>query len=345
VDLTIDVGDGQLPAQGALVTVAIPARNEERFIAACLDSVLAQDHSNLQVIVVDGASRDRTAHVVREYASRDSRVELVFNPRAITPKSLNLALQATRAKWFVRVDAHATVPPNYVSRAIAHLRTGRWQAVGGRVDPVGITPAGRAVAAAMSSRFGIGNAVHHYGAEPQPADHVPFPAYPTELLRALGGWDENLPTNQDFELDYRLAARGGRILYDPSLPISYVCQQSIAGVFRQFRRYGRGKADVVRLHPRSIRSRHLVAPGLVAAWGVAVPVGILFPPIAVAAFGPYLTALVLASVTTGRSVPDWRARIRVPAAFAAMHVAWGVGFWGGLARRDASPKPKRERLR
>src|SRR5918992_1622344 len=125
-----------------LVTVVIPARNEEDFIGRCLDSILAQTERNLQVIVVDGASTDRTAGVVRDYMARDDRVELQVNPEAITPKSLNVGLEATRGRWFVRVDAHATVPPDYVKRTVHHLETGGWGGVGGRKDGVGVTGTG-----------------------------------------------------------------------------------------------------------------------------------------------------------------------------------------------------------
>ena len=57
-----------------LVTVVIPALNEERSICACLDSVLGQTHRDLEVMVVDGGSTDRTRQLVEEYAATDPRV-------------------------------------------------------------------------------------------------------------------------------------------------------------------------------------------------------------------------------------------------------------------------------
>src|SRR5436309_3992828 len=115
-----------------LVTVVVPARNEESAIPSCLRSILAQTHRNLQVIVVDGASTDRTRDVVLEFARNDPRVELLQNPDAIIPRSLNIAVAAAKARWLVRVDAHSAIPPDYVGRAVRHLRTGRWGGVGGR---------------------------------------------------------------------------------------------------------------------------------------------------------------------------------------------------------------------
>lgn len=330
-----------------LITVVVPARNEELHIEACLDSIAAQTARNLQIVVVDGESTDRTAELVRAYAARDPRVELHHNPHRIVPSSLNVGMRVARGRWFVRIDAHATVPPTYVSRAIEHLRTGRWGGVGGRVDAIGLTPAGKAIAVAMSSKFGIGNAIHHYGKEPVPADHVPFPAYPTELVRSLGGWDESLVINQDFEFDYRMGLAGHELLYDPALEIRYICRQSLRSAFRQFRRYGEGKVKVIAKHRRSIRARHLAAPVLVAWMASAALISLRRPKLGAIAVAPYAAALTIATLSESRSLDDPKARLRLPAAFASMHIAWGLGFWTGLVKlganrlRDRPPGPSR----
>ena len=315
-----------------LVSVLIPARNEEAFIGACLDSVLAQDASNLQVLVVDGGSDDRTVEVVREYSARDGRVELLSLPPGPIPTSLNAGLAAARGRWLVRVDAHSTVPADYVRRAIAHLSTGRFGGVGGRKDAVASSPSGRAVAAVLGSRFGVGNSVYHYGARPRTVDHVPFGCYPTNLLREMGGWDERLAANEDYELDYRLRRGGHRLLFDPELRIAWRSRETVPDLFRQYRRYGRGKAAVARLHPSSLQPRHLAAPALVAG-GAAFPLIAAYRPlIAGLAALPYAVGLTAASVVTARKVDGLAARLRVPAAFVAMHAGWGIGFWEGLAR-------------
>lgn len=330
-------GDGPSLEQPPLATVVVPARNEERAIEACLESILAQDEPRLQVIVVDGASTDRTVDLVRSMASRDRRIELLTNPEGVIPVSLNLALAAARAPWLVRVDAHASVPPDYVRLAVQRLSTGRWGAVGGRKDGVGTTPAGRAIAAAMASPFGVGNSRYHYATEPSTVDHVPFGAYPVELARSLGGWDEALRVNQDFEFDYRLRAAGHEILFDPALRIDWECRQSIGALFQQYRRYGRGKVNVARLHPDSVAARHLAAPALVAWLLAALLVGLRSRRAAVALLAPYAAGVALASARTAARV-DAEARPWLAPAFGAMHVGWGIGFWQGVIEgvRDSS---------
>ena len=314
------------------MTVVVPARNEERSIARCLGSVTAQTHRELQIIVVDAASEDRTPAIVRELAAADHRIELVTAPLATIPTSLNTALGMARGHWLVRVDAHATVQPDYVERAVAHLVTGRWGGVGGRKDGVGVTPAGRAIAAAMASRFGVGNSRYHHGREVRTVEHVPFGAYPIALLRAMGGWEERLVANEDFELDHRIVSSGSALLFDPELRIDWECRQSITDLFRQYRRYGRAKADVARLHPTSLRPRHLGPPALVAVLAAAAVVAPARPRVAARAVLPYLATVAAAGSLTASHV-DAPARRFVPGAFVAMHVGWGIGFWEGALRR------------
>jgi len=347
----VAIGSDQVeqdPREQELVTVVVPARDEEAHLEACLDSILAQDHRALQVVVVDGASTDRTAEIVRARAARDSRVELLTNPQGIIPVSLNLALAAARGRWLVRVDAHSAVPPHYVSTAVDLLQSGRWAAVGGRKDGVGVTPAGRAVAAVMASRFGVGNSTYHYGTQPQEVEHVPFGAYSVEVARELGGWDPRLTVNQDFEFDHRLRAAGHHLLFDPRLTIDWHCRQSVPGLYRQYRRYGRGKVRVARLHPESLRPRHLAAPALVTLLAAAGIAARRRPAAAAALAAPYAVLLGAATARVRRDLDD-EARPWVAPAFVAMHVGWGVGFWYGVgdllhdARRPSLTGPTASR--
>jgi cellulose synthase/poly-beta-1,6-N-acetylglucosamine synthase-like glycosyltransferase len=317
-----------IPAE-PLVSVVIPARDEQGAIERAVQSVQGQSHRNLQIIVVDGGSQDRTADLVKAIAADDPRVEILHNAAGIIPRSLNLALAAARGMWLVRVDAHATVPVDYVERIVEHFRSGDWGGVGGRKDGVGTGPVGEAIAAAMASRFGVGNSTYHYATEPADAEHIPFGAYPVALARELGGWDERLRVNQDFEFDFRVRQAGHKLLLDPDLSISWESRQSIGALYSQYLRYGRGKAKVAGLHPSSVRARHLTAPLLVATLAAAVVSARRRPSRAALLTAPYLAGVGLATIRTAPKVSP-QARAFLPASFVAMHVGWGLGFWRGL---------------
>src|SRR3989442_11010361 len=101
------------------VSVIMPCLNEERFIGACLDSILATQHPHdqMEVLVVDGMSSDRTRAIVEEYVARDPRVRLLDNVKHITPSALNVAIRAARGDIIVRMDAHVVYPPEYIPRS------------------------------------------------------------------------------------------------------------------------------------------------------------------------------------------------------------------------------------
>lgn len=323
-------------ANPELVTVVIPAHNEERFLGACLESVRAQDYPDLQIVVVDNASTDDTAGVVRQHRRADPRVELVQTGQLSIPVALNLGLARARGRWLVRVDAHSTVAETYVRTAVTHLRQGEWGGVGGRKDGVGVTPAGRAIAVAMSSRLAVGNSVYHFGTRGQEVDHLPFGAYPVSLVREAGGWDEDLTANEDFEFDYRLRRAGRRLWFDPTMVIRWHCRQSLPDLFRQYVRYGRGKVDVAMLHPDSLSPRHLAPPLLVVYLAGAALAATRRPGLTSVLVAPYLLALGLEGVRLAPRLGHPGEQVRVPAAIAAMHVGWGLGFCSGLRRQLTS---------
>ncbi|MGY2078783.1 glycosyltransferase family 2 protein [Modestobacter sp. SYSU DS0657] len=312
------------------VSVIIPARDEVSTIGSCLDSVLTQDGVSLEVVVVDNGSTDGTTEELRARAATDRRVVVLHNPEPSIPASLNLALSRARGKWLVRVDAHSTIPPGYVAHAVRRLEEGRWVGVGGRKTAVGRTPAGKAIAAVLNSPLAVGGSTYHYGTTQQVTDHIPFGAYATATVRELGGWDTDVPNNEDFEFDQRLRGRGD-LLFDPELEIAWQSRETLAQLFRQYRRYGRGKTLVAIRHPASMRIRHFAPPALVLWLATAALVATRKPRIAAAAVTPYLLAVAGAGAAISRATPPGADRRTVPAALVAMQVGWGWGFWQGAA--------------
>lgn len=323
------------------VSVVMPVRNEERFVAAAIRSVLDQTYADAEVLVVDGRSQDRTRSVVAAIAEQDPRVRLLDNPDGSIPAALNVGLHASSGRYLARVDAHARISDDYVERAVRQLEADPGvAAIGGCRHGVAETRTGRTVAAVLSSPFGVGNSINHYGTQGQDTDHASFGVYRLHVLREINGWDEQLTVNEDVDLDHRLLSRGHRIRYDPGMHIYWQVRETVRDLGRQYRRYGRGKAAMVRKNGTSaVRPRHLAAPALVVGLGAAgglVAAG--RPRSAVALTMPYMAALVAASAVTARRCVEQGDDVRgvaLPFAFAAMHLGWGVGFLEGLLLRSS----------
>jgi succinoglycan biosynthesis protein ExoA len=318
-----------------LISVLMPVRNEEHFVVAAVRSVLEQD-SDVEVLVIDGESTDRTVDMVT--AMGDPRVRLLGNPQRTIPHALNVGLKHVRGEYIARVDAHATISDSYLRSGLAVLDGDPAVAgVGGMKVGVAQTSTGKAIGCALSSPFGVGNAINHYSTVPQDTDHASFGVYRTSVARAVGGWDESLPANEDVDFDHRILLAGHRLRYEPSMRIDWYVRETLPEFGRQYRRYGRGKgAMVLKNGPSAIRLRHLAAPALVGWLGLAAVLALLGRrKTAAAMVAPYAAGIAGATHYTERQLdPVDRVEPTLLArAFVTMHLAWGVGFLEGVVLR------------
>jgi glycosyltransferase involved in cell wall biosynthesis len=109
----------------ALVSVVVPIRNEAATIGRCLAALAAQDYpaERVEILVVDGASDDGTPDIVRAAASIDPRIRLLENPARFAAQAMNVGLAAARGDVIARVDGHAVVPPDFLSRTVDGRRS------------------------------------------------------------------------------------------------------------------------------------------------------------------------------------------------------------------------------
>ncbi|HEY8672825.1 MAG TPA: glycosyltransferase family 2 protein [Candidatus Dormibacteraeota bacterium] len=326
--------DRHEPAPLPFVSVVIPVFNEERYIAACVRSVLEQDYprDRYEVIVADGGSTDRTRDIVEATAQVHSKVRLIDNPRRTQASGLNLAIIASRGEYIARQDGHAEWGPHHLRRSIELLVASGADNVGGRAVGVGAGATARAIARAMSSPFGVGGARFRYSTTVEDTATV-FPGtFRRIAFERVGLFDEAYPPHEDYELNHRIRESGGRVLFSPDIPTRYHVRESVSALARQYFRYGRAKVRVARASPGVIRPYHLAAPALVAAAPVlAACVATGRGRRAATAVGAvYAAACVTAGVRAGAGETA-SVRFRIPGMFVVMHVAWGSGFWAGVA--------------
>lgn len=332
-----------------LVTVVIPARDEEGDIERCLRAVLAQDYpaERLEVLVVDGGSTDRTvARARRALAGAPVRHwAVVPNPAATTPSNLNVGLAAASGTVLCRVDARSLVPVHYVSTCVDVLDRRPDVAVVGGAQ-VAVAPVDGAVAAGiargLNNRFAMGMSRYRRGAASGPADTVYLGSFRTAEVRAAGGWNESFATNQDFELNRRMA-RHGLVWFDARLEVGYVPRSSVAAIHRQYRRFGRWKVRYWRTtgdRPRPRQIALLVTPVLVALPLVRATARGGRRGLVGMAGGAVLAALTVdasgARATAAGTPAGWTTRAVSILTMAAVASGWLGGVWGGLR---SGPRP------
>lgn len=245
------------------VCVIIPTFNEEKFIARCLDSVISQTYpfNEMDVMVVDGGSSDKTREIADEYHHRYDNIRLIDNPRKIQSIAFNIGVANSSAPYIVRLDAHAFYKPFYIEGCINGLKGNDKRGnVGGQWD---IQPQDCSLWAITNaifnySKFGIGGASYRVGAQASNVDTVPFGSFPRKLIDEIGGMREDLPRGEDNEYNSRIRKNGYDIYFDPRIECVYYARSSFCASCRQMYANGESIGHLFYVDRDSIGLRHIV---------------------------------------------------------------------------------------
>lgn len=327
------------------VSVVVPVFNEARHISKCLESVRRQSYPAefIEIIVADGGSSDQTRRIVAELAADDPRIRLVDNPRRNQAAGLNIAIAESRGEVVARLDGHAEWPQEHLERCVRLLKETGADNVGGTMRGTGETALERAIACATRSPFAVGGATYRYSERQQDVETVWLGCFRRSALDRVGPFDENAPPHEDYELNHRIRATGGRVVYSPDLWTTYWPRSSWRTLARQYFRYGRAKVRVAVRSPGVVRPHHLAPPALIAGAAVgAMALGRAGTRrrFTVAAAAIYALGCLLAGLSASRGQPA-SVRVRTPLVFPVVHFSWGVGFWAGVgeALRAKLPNP------
>ena len=226
-----------------MLSVICPIYNEEKYIANCIESILLQDYpkDDLEVLFVDGMSKDRTREIVAEYTRKYPFIRLIDNPEKIVPYAMNYGIKASKGEVIIRLDGHVEYPTNYFSELVKQLNVLDADNVGALCEtlPCGPSTKELAIAEALSSSFGMGNSYFRIGCdEVKEVDTVPFGCFKRSVFEKVGLYDNELIRNQDDELNGRIIKSGGKIYLIPSIVTKYFARDKISKVRKMFYQYG-----------------------------------------------------------------------------------------------------------
>ncbi|MFI0217713.1 glycosyltransferase family 2 protein [Streptomyces lydicus] len=334
--------------QPPAVSVIMPVLNEERHLRNSVRHILEQEYAGeMEVVIALGPSTDRTDEIAAELVAEDPRVHTVPNPTGRTPAALNAAIKASRHPVVVRVDGHGMLSPDYIATAVRLLEETGAANVGGIMHAEGENAWEDAVAAAMTTKIGVGNAAFHTGGTAGPADTVYLGVFRRDALEQQGGYNEEFIRAQDWELNFRIREAGGQVWFSPELRVQYRPRPSVKALAKQYKDYGKWRHVVARYHAGSINLRYLAPPAAVCAIAAGLVVGAAVTPWGFVVPAGYLAAITAGSLPAGKGLSA-KARVQIPVALATMHMSWGLGFLTSprslakrviASRRPAVPAP------
>ena len=321
------------------VSIIIPCYNEEKTIHMLLESLLRQSYplASLEVVIADGMSTDQTRQKISIF--QQSHPELILrvvdNPHRSIPAALNCALQAAEGQYIIRLDAHSMPQDDYIEKCIQALEEGCGDNVGGVWDirPGSDSWVAHSIAVAASHPLAVGDAKYRYTTKASEVETVPFGAFRRDLVMRLGGFDETLLTNEDYEFNTRIRKNGGRIWLDPAIRSVYFARSSLNALVRQYWRYGYWKLRMLRRYPETIRWRQGLPPMFVLSLitlGLTAPFWVFIRYLLLLEIAVYFLIIIFVGLQLALQKRSISFLFGVPLSIATMQICWGAGFLWSL---------------
>lgn len=315
------------------VSIVIPCRNEKKYISQCLDSFINQEYPKdlYEILVCDGFSDDGTRDIVKEYSSKYKNIKLLDNEGISAPKGMNLGIKYSKADAVIIFGAHAYADKNFIKNNVEALKNPKVGCSGGPIKTISENEIGKAIALAMSSPFGVGNALFRFASEDMYVDTVAFGAYRREVLDEVGYFDEELVRNQDDELNFRIHKGGYKILLSHKVKSVYYSRGSLRKLWKQYYQYGFWKVRVMQKHGKAASLRHLVPITFVLTNILGMILGMFLKPILalwVIEVIMYILLNIIFTVKIGKKEPSLMKYI--PGIFPILHTSYGLGFLNGI---------------
>lgn len=317
------------------LSVICPIYNEEKYIAQFLESLLKQDYpkDDLEIILVDGMSKDGTRDIVARYIDQYPFIRLIDNPEKIVPYAMNKGIDAAKGDIIMRLDAHASYQPDYFLVLVNGLKRLKAENVGTvcKTDVLHKTPKTLAIREVLGNKFGVGNSTFRTGIDhEQEVETVPFGCWSREVFEKYGKYDVRLVRNQDIELNKRIIRGGGHIYILPDTYCTYLARETYHALAKN--NYGNGKWNILTVYYTKLFSslsiRHFIPLAFVLSLIVPALLSLLWWPFILLSFVTLLAYTGLIGVISAKlAISKHLNFFYLVATFFVLHLSYG---WGSL---------------
>lgn len=319
------------------VSVAIVAYNEEKSLPILLENICRQDypHEKIEILLIDSMSSDKTRSIMEDFQSQNcgfARVLILENPGKLIPCGHNVALKYYSGEALVRVDAHVSLPDDFISKSVKGLMEGE-NVYGGIVESVadGDSPLAQTLLIAENSVFCGGAASFRHLTEKRYVDTIAFALYRRNVFEKVGYYNPLLPRSEDNDMNYRIREAGYRLCCDPTIRSLRFSRSTFGKLLKQKYMNGYWIGKTLGVSPKCFSIYHFVP--------FAFVLGIFFTTFLLIlgySFFSVLMWVAYAVVTLGVSFMEIKKRkfsmtnLLLPLLFLLLHVSYGFGTFVGL---------------
>lgn len=320
-----------------VVSVIIPVLNEEKNVVELVKALSKQDYpkEKTEFIFVDGGSKDKSKELIEQQCLLEGlNYTILDNISKTAPYALNIGIEEAKGEIIVRMDAHSIYNSDYISNGVKHLVNSDADNVGGYLTTVGRGRMGKSVAAVLSSWFGVGGSDFRISKETKYVDTVPFGTFYKELVKEIGGFNTELPRNEDNEFNYRIIKNGGKILMVSDMEITYYCRETLEELVKMGFANGTGVGFTAINYPDVLKAKYFV-PLLftLSLLGFPLLIAITGSKALKCMFAMELSAYGALDVFfTSKAKVDFSAKKYMIGLFPAFHTSYGLGTISGLVK-------------
>lgn len=323
---------------GIKVSFIVVALNAASTIQKLFDCLKHQTypHEWIEVILIDGLSSDTTkTEMLRFQAEEKSfwQIKVLDNPQKTLPCGWNVALNAAQGDALLRVDAHVSIPDNFIELNVRDLLGGE-DICGGKVTsvPGKETKWAFVLNEAENSMFGGGIAAFRRADSTGYVNTAAFAIYRKSVFDTVGSYNELLTRTEDNEMHYRMRKAGYRFYYDPEIVSYRKTRADLKSLAKQKYLNGYWIGRTLWIEPRCFSFYHFIPLAFVLFIAISLfllMIGIAFP--AAALWGAYAVVNLTMAIV---SVINCREKnglfMFLPAIFLILHIWYGVGTVIGI---------------
>ncbi len=328
----------------AIIDILVGVKNEEEHIERCIRSLMNQTIRDINILVVDGMSEDRTRDIVSNLMDEDPRIKLLINEGETISSGRNIGLNASTSEYVAYLDGHAYVDEDWLKTLYSSYKEcEKKYPLGGigstYASPEDDSPFGKTVAYCVQTMFGGLGTSFTEEEEIHPVDTVAFALYKRSTLLDEGIiYDERMTHCEDTDFNHQLVNKGYVLLKHPEAKVYQYRRKNLREFFMQMYKYGEGRYKLANKYRETLKYYHLI-PVLAILYLLFALIGLILFLInllnlnyLILIWSPVILYLIIDIICTVNIMARYGSLKHISALmiFPAIHIGYGIGFLKGL---------------
>lgn len=318
-----------------LVSIGVIALNEEERLPELLKDICKQSysHKEIEIILVDGLSTDNTKQIMENFKKENDffNVQIIDNHKRIQSAGWNLVIKHFKGDVLVRIDAHASIPSDFIEKNVDNIKKGEMISGGKRPNVIDSNSAyKRMLLEAESSMFGSGISPFRNTTGKKYVNSMFHAMYTREVIEKVGFFNEFLLRTEDNEYHYRIRQLGYKLYYDDEIVSYQHTRNRLGKMLNQKYQNGRWIGITTGICPECLSLYHYIPFAFLISLIVSIVIAFINPIILMLVLGSYLFVNLTMSVLAFLNSKFNLYNLLLPCIFFMLHISYGLGTLVGL---------------